>query len=158
MAFHVLHSPVPFAQLITLLHPIRLSCMLELFVFSKVHFPESTQQGTAAVEARLLILSSPDPCKETIDEKGQKDWNHFRDLVPFTEQHVNKQGRNTLCSRPFSPDKVYSDAMLHSTLYPGHFLHGRHWRAKWSNSNVSKGSTTQNSAEGIWALPVRGGV
>ena len=72
-AFHVLHFPVSFAQLITLLHPIRLSCMLELFVFSKVHFPESTQQGTAAVEARLLILSSPDPCKETIDEKGQKD-------------------------------------------------------------------------------------
>ena len=47
--------------------------MLELFVFEKVHFPESLQQGTAAVEARLLILSSPDPCKETFDEKGQKD-------------------------------------------------------------------------------------
>ena len=63
----------PFVFLFTLLHPIRLSCMLELFGFSKVHFPESTQQGTAAVEARLLILSSPDPCKETFDEKGQKD-------------------------------------------------------------------------------------
>ena len=63
--------------------------------------------------------------------RGKKDWH-------LSEQHVgNKQGRNTLCSRPFSPDKVCSDAMLHSTRYPGHFLHGRHWRAKWSNSNVS---------------------
>ena len=90
-----------------------LACwMLEQFVFEKVHFLGSLQQGTAAVEVRLPIFSSPDPCKETFDEKGQKDWNHFRDLV-----HFNKQGRNTLCSRPFSPDKVSSDEMLHSTLY-----------------------------------------
>ena len=47
--------------------------MLEQFVFEKVHFLGSLQQGTAAVEVRLPIFSSPDPCKETFDEKGQKD-------------------------------------------------------------------------------------
>ena len=97
--------PISFAQLITFLYPIG-HCMLDQFVLEKVNFP------AAAVEVKLPIFSSPNPCKETFDEKGQKDWNHFRDLV-----HFNKQGRNTLCSRPFSPDKVSSDEMLHSTLY-----------------------------------------
>ena len=56
-----------------------LACwMLEQFV------QEGTlQQGTAAVEVRLPIFSSPDPCKETFDEKGAKRLNTYQGISSF---------------------------------------------------------------------------